>query len=235
MSDVHGVIICSGNGTRYAKSVGGEIPYPKHLEMIGGESVLERSAKSLIDNLGVTDITFILNPALAEQYIGHLSEVQSHHSEVPFQYAISNEFFEDSKRRTIQMAIREGVYTLNAEQIDFGDPILAICDGDLILNIQESEAMKKDLEGRMTELEADAELMIVTGGPWSGTLYWLGKLNSLTDLFNHEDGIHLRGEYMGWNINTVTDLILAKRDLGIKLTLTEQESIRFISFFGKEG
>jgi hypothetical protein len=208
---------CSGDATRFAASLGivGPVAVAKHLQKIGGRSVLQRSIDSLITNIGVSGITFTLNPLLAERYIQYLQEIQPEYSKVDFSYtvrsAVKQEGFCDGVRRSI----REGVYKLDGQVFDIGNPIMVLTHGDAIFKISQIDRMRQKIAEYSSFLERGGNLMVVTGGMFSGTVYYLGQIDSLSDHY-YGDGLNA-GRYglEFWNINTVQDLNEARKSFGV--------------------
>lgn len=222
MNNIHGLIACGGNATRFAQSVGQPPPYPKHLEMIGDKSVLERAVNSILTNVGsVSGITFVLNPRLKDQYVAYLSKLQSEYPTIPFSYtagekADENEGLFSELRRTM----RNELYDLEGQMLQFEDPTVAFGFGDAIVRIRDQTRMQDKLREYEERIRSGKTVTIVDMSRWSpGTLYIIGRLNYLPDTRypNYEIEAVPYG-LKTWNINTREDLIRAKIDLGYPLT-----------------
>lgn len=242
MVSLHGLLLCSGNATRFAQSVEAESPYPKHLEKIGDKTILELSIEGLISNLEVQAVTVTLNPILKDTYISHLIDIQHKHPEVSLNYILTlpNEY-PDSHRIDgicdgLRRDINRGIYALDGSLISFQNPVYVFAHGDALIEITDKEELKRDINGLTSQLEEGRDVMITTGGPWSGTLYYLGKINSLSDYYEHKNGISagLYG-FRVWNINRIEDLIMAKRDFGYGITENELDRITLVRPRRKES
>lgn len=232
MVQIQGVLLCSGNGSRFAKSVGRPAPYPKHLEMLGERSVLSRAVDSLVQNTGVSGISFTLNPLLQNQYVTHLRMLQQDYPAIPFTFMRGGA----GNLKVIPSEIRQGMknaYDLSGQKVAFGNPLVALSFGDSVVKLEEEDGIKQLIEESYLHNIFRNGKNIYIGQRIGGLKYILSHLQSMsTDIadilirFGSEYGMR------AWNINTKQDLLGAKYDLGYPLT--EEERVFFEGRPGRE-
>jgi len=230
---IHGIIACGGNSERYAQSVGEETPFPKHLQEIGGKTLLTRSFEALIYNVPeIKSVTFALNRQLEKPYIEHMKEIQKAHPEIQLSFTSTVKIDGRHLFTNIKTAVYEGVYDLSHHKIYLGNPIVAIALGDSVVRNGDTGAIQTDLNKHHSSLAEGSSLGIFQSGKSEGLIYWFSRLNGLGegDPDFREDG--QKYGLSRWNCNTKGELTVAKRDLGYPLTMDETALI--YPHYGKE-
>ena len=231
MNSIHGVIICGGNATRFAESVGKSYPYPKHLEMLGDKSVLGYALDGLVANIPISSVTFILNPNLEGMYVDHLKILQESRRDLHLSYAPEIEEEYDSVFTKIKKSVCEGVYTLDGQRFELGNPVITIALGDLVITEGNTEALKRDVATYFPDISDGKSFAIFRNG-LQGLIYWVSRISEVGE--SRPDISRDAQEYFlkWWNCNAIEDLLIAKRDLGYPLT--EDEIRKLNSRFGRE-
>jgi hypothetical protein len=230
MNTIHGIFACAGNGTRFAESVGKPSPFPKHLQMLGDKTVLHWALEGLINNIGVSSVTFTLNPALQEPYLDYLKHLQGSYPGVEFSFAPVVEIDGARLFTNVKATVNTGVYDLEGQPYKLGNPVVAIALGDSVISKGDSTAIQKDISAYLEDIKEGKSLGIFRN-PERGLLYWLNKVSDLG-----EDPPSIRKTAQDynlkwWNCNTLAELQIAKRELRL---LTDQETTLFKPGRGKE-
>lgn len=217
---IQGIIACSGQGSRFARSIGVKAPYPKHLEKVGNQTILRRTVESMIRYIPVTGITVSLNPDLQGPYLSELERIATSHRNLKFSYLA--EYPQDDDYKELFTELGQGVLTLDGRKLNLGNPLVAFVHGDLILNGDGNE-FHSLMQTILPRLSNDEKRSISTGGIFGGAVYCISKLHIFNDgkLFPILTDIGKYGIH-SWNINSIDDLIEAKNALGFRLTGRER-------------
>ncbi len=218
--------MCGGLGRRFAKSMGNpnEIPYPKHLEKIGRDRILDLSVRSMLKTMPVAGITVILNDRLVDQYMPHLVRLQRKYPSVTMSYAPSPPEPEDDFPTLAKKVFGSEVSLLNQRKVQFDSPVVALGFGDTFCTGDLPKVQKQIMRG-YAQLEPGKTLSVWSDSDGRGTLKafsLIAPYDQFGELYGDFTQVRISPDDMTvWNINKREDLIEAKRALGIPITDAE--------------
>lgn len=226
---IQGILACSGNGGRFAGSVGGQSPYSKHLELVGDKTVLQRAVESMISCMLADGITIAVNPTLADLYMQEIQRLSVLYPEKQLSYVVSPVEGTKPGIESIRDNMQKGIYSPQGVRTQLHNPLVTYAHGDLFL------------DGDLTQLRDDTKTMWqwvekregkyavisdVTG--YGGSIYLLSRWHNLS-AFGYSPYAALdRYGIRFFNINDVFELNQARTELGFA-GKEDEPSIRFRS------
>lgn len=210
MSDqLHGVITASGNGSRYASSIGATPPYPKHLEKIAGKTVLQWAVEGMAHYLPVSDICVTLHPAFGDLYRAELHRIQEQLPSVPIRAFDIAPIADDGD-------IASGIVHKVFGPGFFDDAnLVAYGSGDVVLNGGDAEGIKSVLRSCLPRISKNRmAVSVIPDVGWWGRIYAIAPGWRMSDHVRSDS--HTSLEAFGinwWNINTRGDLLRAENEV----------------------
>lgn len=208
---IHGVLAASGEASRYAASIKVDTPFAKHLEDLGGRTILDRSVQSLIDTVPVNGITFTLNYELREKYLSFLRVLQEKYPNIPFSYTLGL-----SRSDLLHLSIIRELKAVKSlkdnRYIKLGDPLVALGFGDTVVSASKDNELRRVISYGLPDLRTRNILVVETNFFWRTRIFNLGRLSRL--FVGEPDVVDISKYNMAcWNINTKRDLADARENL----------------------
>jgi hypothetical protein len=209
---LHGIILCAGEGTRFAESVGAKPPYPKHLEPFGDGTVLSRVVADLARLTPVTGITVTVNLSLQEAYLEELSRI-SKHTQVPLSYLV---MYAPGLGGLTDRLVNKATHITGGETRIIGN--VAVAPGDVIISGNDGGLLRSEVAAILEKIDRGRNAAVTVGGlgPFGCALYALDRTDLLCVQRASKPQIRIEAPGLRfWNINTIGDLREARAALGL--------------------
>ena len=169
---MHGVLLCGGQGSRFAEAKGIPPPYPKHLEKVENQTILSLAAKSMIDYMPIDALTFILNPRLTDLYISEIQYIAAQHRHIRCDYLLNTH-----PRPEISPLFEVPKIIKKESNVKNYDPIIVVGQGDIFLYGNKPQELKNLIQFHEINIQNNQVVAICADG---GFIYTISRLSALT-------------------------------------------------------